>query len=101
MASTILFKRGWRQNPTVEIRANSSFTEQDAGFGELSAHRKLSRWPILEPFMNYGTLFCPWVRAVVDLGQLRGGQLRVALGGGEAFVAQQLLDGAEVGAFLQ
>ena len=30
----------------------------------------------------------PWVRSVVDHRQLRGGELRVALGGGEALVAQ-------------
>jgi len=42
-----------------------------------------------------------WVGAVVDLGELGGGELGVALGGGEALVAEQLLDGAEVGAFFQ
>ena len=34
-------------------------------------------------------------------GQLRGGELRVALGGGEPLVAEQFLDGAQVGAFFQ
>ena len=34
------------------------------------------------------------MRAVVDLGQLRSGELRVALGGGETLVAEQFLNGA-------
>ena len=34
-------------------------------------------------------------------GELGGGELGVALGGGEALVAEQFLDGAEVGAFFQ
>ena len=43
----------------------------------------------------------PWMRSVVDHGQLRSGQLRVALGGGEALVAEQFLNRAQVGAFFQ
>jgi hypothetical protein len=43
----------------------------------------------------------PRMRPVVDLLQLCGGELRVALRGGEALVAEKLLDGAQVGAFLQ
>src|SRR5579863_7701754 len=39
--------------------------------------------------------------AVVDLGELGGGELGVTLGGGETLVAQQFLDGAEVGAFFE
>jgi len=39
--------------------------------------------------------------AVVDYRQLRGGELGVALGGGEALVAQQFLNRAEVGTFFQ
>ena len=38
---------------------------------------------------------------VVDLFELRGGELGVALGGGESLVAEQFLDGAEVGAFFK
>ena len=45
-------------------------------------------------------LLRPWMSAVVDLGDLGCGELGVALGGGEAFVAEQLLNGAEVCAFL-
>jgi hypothetical protein len=41
------------------------------------------------------------MRPVVDLLQLCGGELRVAVRGGEALVAEKLLDGAQVGAFLQ
>ena len=41
------------------------------------------------------------VGAVVDLGELGGGELGVALGCGEAFVAEQFLNGAQVRAFLQ
>ena len=41
------------------------------------------------------------MRAVVDLRQLRSGELRVTLRGGEALVAEQLLNGAEVGAFFK
>jgi len=43
----------------------------------------------------------PRMRPVVDHFQLRSGELRVALCGGEALVAEQLLDGAQVGAFFQ
>ena len=39
--------------------------------------------------------------AIVDLRKLRGCELRVALCGREALVAQQFLDGAQVGAFFQ
>jgi hypothetical protein len=39
--------------------------------------------------------------AVVDRGQLRGGELGVALCSREAFVAEQFLDGAKVGAFFE
>ena len=39
--------------------------------------------------------------AVVDHFQLRGGQLRVTLRGGEPFVAEQLLNGSQVGALFQ
>ena len=46
-------------------------------------------------------LLCAWVGAVVDRGQLGGGELGVALGGGEALVAEQLLNGAQIGAFFE
>ena len=39
--------------------------------------------------------------AVIDLGQLRGGELGVALGCGKALVAQQFLYGAQVGALFK
>ena len=39
--------------------------------------------------------------AVVDRGELGGGELSVALGGGETLVAEELLNGAEVGAFFK
>jgi hypothetical protein len=38
---------------------------------------------------------------IVDALHLAGGELGVALRGGEALVAEHLLDGAQVGAFLQ
>ena len=41
------------------------------------------------------------MRPVVDLRQLRGGQLRVALRSGETLVAEQFLNSAQVRAFLQ
>jgi len=41
------------------------------------------------------------VRFVVYDGELCGGELGVALCGGEAFVAKEFLDGAEVGAFFE
>ena len=47
------------------------------------------------------TLFGAGMGAVVDGGELRGGELGVALGGGEALVAEQFLNGAEVGAFFE
>ena len=43
-------------------------------------------------FMSFG------VGAVVDLGHGLRRQLRISLGGGEAGVAQQFLDGTKVGA---
>jgi hypothetical protein len=43
----------------------------------------------------------PRMRPVVDLCQLCSSQLRIALCGGESLVAEQFLDGAKVGAFLQ
>ena len=46
-------------------------------------------------------LFCAGMGLVVDLFELRGGELGVALGGGESLVAEQFLDGAEVGAFFK
>ena len=39
--------------------------------------------------------------AVVDGGELRGGELGVALGCGEALVAEEFLNGAEVGALFK
>ncbi len=38
---------------------------------------------------------------VVDLLYLTDGELGIALGGGEAFVAEHLLNGAEVGSFFE
>ena len=46
-------------------------------------------------------LFRARMGAVVDLGDLGCGELGVALGGGEAFVAEEFLDGAEVCAFFE
>ncbi len=46
-------------------------------------------------------LFCAGVGAVVDVCKLRGGELGVALGGGEALVAEEFLNGAKVGAFFK
>jgi hypothetical protein len=46
-------------------------------------------------------LFRAGVGAVIDRGDLAEGELGVALGGGEALMAEKLLDGAEIGAFLQ
>ncbi len=39
--------------------------------------------------------------AVVDLLELGGGELSVALRGGEAFVAEEFLDGAEIGSLFK
>ena len=41
------------------------------------------------------------MRAVVDLGYLADGELRVALRGRQALVAEQFLDSAQVGALFQ
>src|ERR1019366_7769353 len=43
----------------------------------------------------------PGMRFLIHLEQLRGVHMRVALGGAEARVAEQLLDGAQVGAALE
>ena len=42
-----------------------------------------------------------WMRAIVDLGDLADGQLCIPLRRGEALVAEQFLDGAQVGALFQ
>ena len=44
-------------------------------------------------------LLCPRMGVIVHLGNLCGGELRITLRGREAFMAEQLLNGAEVGAF--
>src|ERR1700677_121679 len=59
--------------------------------GGLSTYLEPSGWLIP------GSLLRPWVGAIVDLRQLRSRQLRVALRGGEALMAEQLLNGAQVG----
>ena len=41
------------------------------------------------------------MRAVVNLGQLRRGELRVTLCRSQPLVAHQLLDGPQISAFLQ
>ena len=46
-------------------------------------------------------LLRPRMRPVVHLRQLRRGELRIALRGGEPLVAQQFLNRAQVGAFFQ
>ncbi len=51
--------------------------------------------------MTEPTLFGAGMGAVVDSGQLRGGELSIALGGGEALVAEEFLNGAKVGAFFE
>ena len=51
--------------------------------------------------VHMSQLFCSWVRAVVDLGELSGGELSVTLGGAEPLVAKQFLDGAQVCTFFQ
>ena len=43
----------------------------------------------------------PWVRLLVDLEKMAGVDVGVSLGGGEAGVTQELLDGPKVGAPLQ
>lgn len=40
----------------------------------------------------------PWVSLVVDFAEAAAGEVGVDLGGGEAGVAEQFLDGAQVGA---
>ena len=42
-----------------------------------------------------------WMGVVVDLEHVLDGELGVALSSGEALMAQHLLNGAQVGAFLQ
>ena len=46
-------------------------------------------------------LFCTRMGSVVHLGYLPHGELGVALRGGEALVAKQLLNGAQIGSLFQ
>jgi hypothetical protein len=41
------------------------------------------------------------VSFVIDLQEMTGGKLGITLGGGEAFVAQKFLDGAQIRTFLE
>ena len=45
--------------------------------------------------------FGPRMCLIVDLQHMLGRKLRIALGGGEALVAQEFLNRAQIGAFFQ
>ena len=51
--------------------------------------------------LHFGALLGSWMGAVVDLGDLADGELGIALGGREPLVAEEFLDGTQVGALFE